>query len=373
MRKYGKILLSIVGITVVLNLFAFCTDFCNFYTDYIYVYIANGYGWLMDWIPFAMGEIFMYLGMIFILLLPITGIVYFFVHKKPAIRLWLRRYLKGVLALAVVILFVYTTLWFIPFRADSLDVKPDIDRTYSLNELELARAYVVNQMNDIAKKIQRDQEGHILYCEDMAGETKEAFAIISKEYPRLKGHYPEMKEAFCSDFLEWMGIGGYTYPYTMEITCNRYTARMDYPTLYAHEMAHHKGYYKENEANFISFRVCSSSDELCLQYSAYREIFYYLDNDYYENIVADDSEAAWEQWEKQPQPSEQVMWDEEDIANERAEMYEEGVNTVLEESVSGYAEEASEVGWDTQADILNEANYDGVVAYVLEYYDGVLY
>ena len=44
MRKYGKILLSIVGITVVLNLFAFCTDFCNFYTDYIYVYIANGYG-----------------------------------------------------------------------------------------------------------------------------------------------------------------------------------------------------------------------------------------------------------------------------------------------------------------------------------------
>ncbi|MDD6070833.1 MAG: DUF3810 family protein [Clostridiales bacterium] len=140
-----------------------------------------------------------------------------------------------------------------------------------------------------------------------------------------------------------------------------------------HEMAHHKGYYKECDANFISFLVCSSSDDLCLQYSAYLEMYDYLDNAYYQYVFKSDSEAVWDEWKKQPDLSEQVVWDTFDMENEYEEAYEEGVNPVLEDKVSTYAEEVSEVGWETQAEILDELNYDGVVRLVLEYYDVFLY
>ena len=373
MSKYWKTVLCLSSLTVILNLLAFWKKFCNFYTDHIYLPIANGYGWLMDQIPFAAGEILMYLGMIFLLVF--TGIcaAFLFLRKKTAFRQFALRYMKCTLGIVVIMLFSYTVLWFIPFRADSLDVRPDIDGTYSTRELRLARAYVVNQTNNIAAKIQRDEEGHIIYDENTAEKCKEAFAAVSKEYPRLRGYCPDMKKALCSDFLDWMSIGGYTYPYTMEITYNRYITRMYFPTLYAHEMAHHKGYYQESDANFISFLVCSTSDDLCLQYSAYLYLYSYLNDAYCQDILAVNSQAARNEWKVQPKLSEQVERDCKDMQAEYEEAYEAGVNAALEENVSSYAAEVSEVGWETQAELLKENNYDGVVRLVLEYYDGILY
>ena len=60
MSKYLKILLGLLGITILLNILAFSKGFCDFYADYIYVHIANGYGWLTNKLPFPMGEIVMY-------------------------------------------------------------------------------------------------------------------------------------------------------------------------------------------------------------------------------------------------------------------------------------------------------------------------
>ena len=51
----------------------------------------------------------------------------------------------------------------------------------------------------------------------------------------------------------------------------------------------------------------------------------------------------------------------------------DGTTTTLEENFSSYAQEVSNVGWETQAEILDEFNYDGVVRLVMEYYDGILY
>ena len=43
------------------------------------------------------------------------------------------------------------------------------------------------------------------------------------------------------------------------------------------------------------------------------------------------------------------------------------------EDYADEAEEISDVGWNTQAQILQEYNYDGVVLLMLQYYDGKLY
>ena len=373
MSKYLKMLLSILAVTVLLNILAFSKGFCDFYTDYVYVHIANGYGWVMDLIPFPVGEILMYLGIILLFFWVVFGISYLFLKKKPKGRLFIKKYMKTMVFVGVVMLFLVTVLWFVPFRGSSIETKLDKGHAYTTKELIRCRAYVVNQINDIAKKVDRDKKGHMIYPEDVEALCKNALAGIAGEYPRLRGHYPTMKKAYCSDFLEWMYIGGYTYPYTMEITNNRYITKMYYPTLYLHEMAHHKGYYKESDANFISFLAGSSSEDLFLQYAAYLDMYYYLDDAYVSYLLEKDSEELWEEGRKQPALSELVENDISETDEEAEEVYQESVNPVLEENVSSYAEEVSEVGWETQAEILDEFNYDGVVRFALEYYDGILY
>lgn len=373
MSKYLKILLGLLGITILLNILAFSKGFCDFYADYIYVHIANGYGWLTNKLPFSMGEIVMYFAVLLLFLTVVLIIAYFFLKRKEKARLFIKNYMKTMSMFVAITLFLYTILWLIPFRGTSIEAQLDKKHSYSTKELIRCRNYVVNQLNAIAEKIERDEEGHIIYSEDAESLCRDALKEVAKEYPRLRGHYPTMKKAFCSDFLEWMDIGGYTYPYTMEITGNRYVTRMYYPTLYVHEMAHHKGYYKESDANFISFLVCSSSEDLRLQYSAYLDMYYYLDNEYFDYVCEVNTEAVWEEYDRQPMLSNRVEKDMLEVDEEGEEAYEEGVNPVLEEKVSTYAEDVAKVGWETQAEILKEDNYDGVVRMILEYYDGILY
>ena len=56
---------------------------------------------------------------------------------------------------------------------------------------------------------------------------------------------------------------------------------------------------------------------------------------------------------------------------EAEELYEEDEHYL--EEYADEAEEISDVGWSTQAEILQEYNYDGVVLLMLRYYDGKLY
>ncbi|MGN0483408.1 MAG: DUF3810 family protein, partial [Lachnospiraceae bacterium] len=342
MKNTWKAIGGIGAVALGLNVLACSRTFCDFYTEHIYPFLADGLGWLMDRIPVPVGEIFMYLGIVLLLFWLFQGITYFFWRKKEKLRIWGKRYAKGMLAIMSGMFLIYTICWVIPFRSTPLEVKTEHRQAYTAKELLLVRAYVVEQINEIAEKVPREKNGQIQYSMQTEKLCKEALKQVAKTYPRLGGYYPRIKEAFCSDFLEWMHIGGYTYPYTMELTYNRYTTRMYFPTLYMHEMAHHKGYYKERDATFLSFLAGSESKDLRLQYSAYLELYGYLE-DACEPQMRDEKTAS-----AQPQLSERVLQDQIDIAKEYREKYAEHVNRTLEKAVSQTAEDVSEAGWESQ-------------------------
>ena len=173
------------------------------------------------------------------------------------------------------VLFIYTFHWVIPFRSNLLGKSKHKEVQYSEERLRLLRTYIVENLNAVSKQVKRDSEGHIQYddIDAMYRTVADAMNNISDEYPRLKGYYPPMKAALCSDVLEYMWIGGFTYPYTMEVTYNKYITNLYYPSLLAHESAHHKGYYKENEANFLSYLACTNSEDPIVRYSAFLDMF----------------------------------------------------------------------------------------------------
>lgn len=410
---YTKTILMIITITLIINLVAFSRSFCDFYTKHIYHHIANVISRVTGILPFNLGEIMMYLVMIMAVIMIVALLALLIVlsvrrlaavYNRKSIGLFYKKfrhcvavYMKVILATLVVTALIYTLNWFIPFRGSGAQVVADMnveatsgestkanenmsgdhgvdtsdEREYTTEDLFSLRAILINNINSLAEQVDRDENGYIKQDEDMYEEVVKAMEGLSDIYPILDGYYPKVKLAYCSDILDFMGIGGYTYPYTMEVTINKYTTYMDYGPLVAHEMAHHKGFYTERDANFISFLAGINSDSKLLAYSSYRYILGYVTDECYtaaNEMYNKDPEGTLEYLNKQPKLSALVELDDQHNTEEYQENYEANVNKALEENVSQAAESVADVGWDTQADLLEEKNYDGVVLMLLKYY-----
>lgn len=370
---YQVTMVTMFLLIVLFNLAACSSYFCEWYRNNIYGYIADGLGSVTALILFPLGEIIMYLGIVLVITLLVSTVFLIFLRKKQSYRMYAIRLYKTTLAIILVMLLVYTFNWIIPFRCDGMKFEGLENKKYSVEELQILRNYILEQMEENARLSPRDEGGHLIFGNNVNEQVIKSMNKLGERYPLLKGYEPPMKDALCSDFLDWMDIGGFTYPYTMEVTGNKYVTGMYYPVLYSHELSHHKGYYREDEANFFSYLACTESDDYLLKYAGYYDMYFYIDNAYYDSLISLYGEdAGWDLYYEQPRMSELIEQDEMDAIEEYQEQYDEEVNKTLE-VLSPYAEEVAEVGWDTQADILQEACYDGVVELLLKYFDGVLY
>lgn len=369
---YWNMIMVLLFILLVFQMAACSTSFCDAYTDTIYEKVADILGRATGKIPIAIGELLMYLGIVLLILAVVfAGFLPYF-GRKQRYRSFVKCYMKSILCIFVLVLLVYTFNWVIPLRSSLLGQGQQEEHQYSEKQLRILRAFIVEHLNELSGQVERDQEGHILYKDISTTNQEVAHAMqsIADQYPRLKGYYPPMKVALCSEILEYMWIGGYTYPYTMEITCNRYTDNLYYPSLFAHESSHHQGYYKENEANFLSYLGCIHSEDPVLRYSGYLTIYYYIDDAYTDILMQLEDDALWEEYDK-VQVADQVWTDQSESSEESdAEFY---MDEHPFEGFPQFAEYTADIGWETQGELLQENSYDGVVALMLDYYDGILY
>ncbi|MCQ2493357.1 MAG: DUF3810 domain-containing protein [Lachnospiraceae bacterium] len=353
--KYKIAVLVIIAVTVILNLIAFSKEFCDRYTVTVYRGLNAAIGSLTGRTSIIIGELLMYVGAALVVLFLVFGIVRLILFKKKAFAKFFKGYAKTFLIILLLVLLVYTTNWFIPIRGNVLVVSDNTRTEYTVAELKAVRNLAVSKLNEIAEKIPRDENGIVIT--DYSQE--EIFAIMearADEFPKLAGHYSPAKEAYCSAVLDMMGIGGYNYIYTMEPTVNRYMSALYMPTAIAHELCHHKGYYYENEATFISAIVLAESDNLYFQYCGWFEIYRYVDDEVWEY---DDYDLMW---------SDRVSADYL-YAYEQAElMYEAEVNETVHEVLSEPAGEIADKGWEIQGEILQENIYSGMVLMLLQYY-----
>lgn len=398
--RYWRIASVIFSLTVILALLSFITPFCDWYANNVYIYLCDGLSYLTAYLPFVLGEMMMYLGVAMVIFSIIFLVLLIFLRKKPRYRRFCGGYFKTFLMMLLCVLFIYMPMWLLPFRSSVMGEGSTEKRTeFTYDEIYALLEYSVNGLNAAAEEIEIAEDGKVIFpaFEETHPLIAEAMVGISDEYPRLRGFYPSVKSALCSDILERMWIGGYTYPFTMEATRNKYTSPTYQPILDAHELTHHKGYYKENEAEFLSQLALSRSDDPLLRFSAYNEMYDFVWDEYdetywalQEELIAsgelekpdfDDPESVKAFIEKgskifkpEPQLSERVY----QIADAgyviAQEIYEEDPHPIDDmPAVNEVIEETADVGWETQSEILQENTYDGVTLLLLQYFDGILY
>ena len=250
------------------------------YTRNIYPVIGALLSHLSGFVPFAVGDIFISLSIVWVVAWPCYAIM----HRKERAR-------KALGRVGEYLLWVY--VWF--YAAWGLNYsQPNIYRRIGMApakvDKEAFRRFAYNYADSLNAAFARLGKG-ALRPDTTVGISKEkAEAAIQNGYWKAGQHTSELgintpfnncpraKTMVFSRLSSMAGVTGSMGPFFCEFTLNADLLPHSYPATYAHEMAHLLGIANEGEANFYSYVVCTSSEDEATRFSGYYHIFFHVVN-----------------------------------------------------------------------------------------------
>ncbi|HHW55800.1 MAG: DUF3810 domain-containing protein [bacterium] len=134
---------------------------------------------------------------------------------------------------------------------------------------ELAR-HLVAWANELREQVVEDERGVMTLprgIPDMFNRAQLGFEEAAKIYPQLGGRYGSPKGVLLSRYWSYTGISGTYFPFTAEANVNIHMPHLLLPATTAHEMAHQRGFAREDEANYIAYLACTQHPDPDFQYS----------------------------------------------------------------------------------------------------------
>lgn len=135
-------------------------------------------------------------------------------------------------------------------------------------ELRELTAWLVEECNRLGREV-TDEE---LELEDGPGGVDPAllhgFEVLGEEVPTLAAGGPLLRRPWISPLLSALGITGIYCPFTAEAHLNRDVPLWTRPFASCHEIAHQKGFAREDEAHCIAWQACRRSGDAAFEYSA---------------------------------------------------------------------------------------------------------
>lgn len=193
------------------------------------------------------------------------------------------QWLGWVLAAACGLFLIHTCAYGLNNYAGSLadDIRLEVNE-YTVTELAEATAYYRDKANDLALKMDRDENGDVIFptFEEMADQAGEGFEYLTYErsYPVFAGSTEPVKELGWADMYTSMGITGFTMSLTGEAAVNPQIPAVSIPFTMCHEMAHRMCIAPERDANLAGFLACRFNSSVEFQYSAYYMAYRYCYN-----------------------------------------------------------------------------------------------
>lgn len=243
--------------------------------------IRDALGTVCALVPFSVMELEYVLLGVFIIVFAVRTIILAVKNEQR-----LRFLAKRILVLIIVALYIlsgYLSLWGIDYKSSSFSDKENfyVDGV-ELEDLYAAAKYFVENAVALADTVKRDSEGH--FSEDM----DEYFALsvsvydnLEKEFTSLEAESRIPKKMIFSEIMSRTGFTGVYFPYTGESNINVKNSAAFIPFTIAHELAHQRGVYSEQECNFLGVAACLTSDIAVYRYSGFIAGAVYLMNALY--------------------------------------------------------------------------------------------
>lgn len=183
--------------------------------------------------------------------------------------------LRRLAIFALIIIYFFTIfLWIfaIDYRSTSFTERSGLS-TGSVNKQDLyaVTKYFIENAAKAALNVKRDAEGH--WAEDMDGYFEGSTRVydnLSEDFPFLSMRSRAPKKMYLfSRLSSWMGFTGVYFPFSGESNINIDAPGCLIPDTIAHELAHQRGVYSEQEANFLGIAACISSGDPVFVYSGF--------------------------------------------------------------------------------------------------------
>ena len=280
------VLLSLITLTKLIPLWGFI------YTTRIYPIIGSLLSPISGLFPFAVGDIFIALSIVWVFFYPIYEIKW---RKQLAKRFFFLAAKRGCYPKKKVVfgrvteylLWVYA--WF--YIAWGLNYsQPNIYYRTGMKPVEVSEAKFrefayryADSINSLSEERRvKSEEFNGMVDDGLKNRVRDAVLKGYNEIGAKEGinapfnQHPHAKTMLFTPLSSMSGVTGSMGPFFCEFTLNGDIRPHDYPAIYAHEFAHLLGIANEGEANFYSYIVCTASSDKAVKFSGYYHIFFHV-------------------------------------------------------------------------------------------------
>ena len=290
------VLLSLITLTKLIPLWGFI------YTTRIYPIIGSLLSPISGLFPFAVGDIFIALSIVWVIFYPIYEIKW---RKQLAKRFFFLAAKRGCYPkkkvvfgrVAEYLLWVYAWFyiaWGLNYSQPNIycrtGMKPVEVSEAKFREFAYRYADSINYLSEerrvkseeTAFDDQRESQFNGMVDDGLKNRVRDAVLKGYNEIGAKEGinapfnQHPHAKTILFTPLSSMSGVTGSMGPFFCEFTLNGDIRPHDYPAIYAHEFAHLLGIANEGEANFYSYIVCTASSDKAVRFSGYYHIFFHV-------------------------------------------------------------------------------------------------
>ena len=249
---------------------------------------------LTGWIPFSLAELIVAAGPVVIIVLLVRQVIRTVRVKevKDGVSVGTQRFVllmtavQNLLCLVAVIFFVYVIGCGVNYHRYSANAYLGLDvQESSVEELSGLLIELAQETSKLRMQLTTEDERGVyilpMNVRQLGNEAKQAYKNLAKEYPIFGGNYPAPKPVTASRLMSHTEITGVFTCWTMEANVNVDISPYSIGSTMCHELAHLRGFMREDEANYISILACRASDSIDLQYSGNMLALIYVGNALY--------------------------------------------------------------------------------------------
>lgn len=279
--NWSKIQLKLIAVNIVTLLATFLLvsfaktnpyDVEYIYSRRTYAFLSNCLAFIAKWVNFSIGEMLAFVMSIGVIILFIYSIYNLFIKKvMKSLTLFMT-----LLTFVTVAIFWFNAMWGLN------NYRQDVEKLFKLESKEeitievLTDLYIelVTKANERRVNINLDE-----YHQDFIyKETNQGYIELHKQYSFINVQEVRVKPLLISPLFSSSGYTGIYVFFSGEPCVNDRIPIYEIPFTASHEVAHHKGFASEDEANFIGFLAAMSHEDPLFQYSAYYTGMKYVGN-----------------------------------------------------------------------------------------------
>ncbi|MBP5774966.1 MAG: DUF3810 family protein [Clostridiales bacterium] len=247
-----------LGLCLAAFLSAMNTGFCDWwklkvftpYTDCM-IGLTSGTDWVLGHV-LALILLSLFVGVVLVLILRVL-------FRTDSYRHFGNVCLKSVLIVLLSIVLLWEAVWYIPRNATFLSGSYTGTDPVTRDILEEYYDYLKEEVERNKELLDWDYMENVVFPDryDWVEDVQSSASDLSYEFTYLNGKYPQVKTIPVNRGTST--VCAYTLPLTAEVVMESDLSGMGMITMYAHELAHNKGYLREEEAQFVAWKICLES------------------------------------------------------------------------------------------------------------------